>query len=131
MSNFFSASQEEQQEILLGLWDRYKYLIVLVLVAPIFFIVSRDYLLSSSEESVSATLYQSYLETEDKKFGDKILQDFSNTVYADFVRLNEAKKSFKSDEFEEAIQYLNLQLITIPFQVKNLIPKGCKPNKTF
>ena len=110
MSNFFSASQEEQQEILLGLWDRYKYLIVLVLVAPIFFIVSRDYLLSSSEENdfISATLYQSYLETEDKKYGDKILQDFPNTVYADFVRLNEAKKSFKSDEFEEAIQYLNL-----------------------
>ena len=124
MSNFFSASQEEQQEILLGLWDRYKYLIVLVLVAPIFFIVSRDYLLSSSEESdfISATLYQSYLETEDKKFGDKILQDFSNTVYADFVRLNEAKKSFKSDEFEEAIQYLNLVIDNNPISGEEFNP---------
>ena len=124
MSNFFSASQEEQQEILLGLWDRYKYLIVLVLVAPIFFIVSRDYLLSSSEESdfISATLYQSYLETEDKKFGDKILQDFSNTGYADFVRLNEAKKSFKSDEFEEAIQYLNLVINNNPISGEEFNP---------
>ena len=124
MSNFFSASQEEQQEILLGLWDRYKYLIVLVLVAPIFFIVSRDYLLSSSEESdfISATLYQSYLETEDKKFGDKILQDFSNTVYADFVRLNEAKKSFISDEFEEAIQYLNLVINNNPISGEEFNP---------
>ena len=124
MSNFFSASQEEQQEILLGLWDRYKYLIVLVLVAPIFFIVSRDYLLSSSEENdfISATLYQSYLETEDKKYGDKILQDFSNTVYADFVRLNEAKKSFKSDEFEEAIQYLNLVIDNNPISGEEFNP---------
>jgi len=39
MANFFSASQEEQQEILLSFWQRFKYLIILALLAVVAWIV--------------------------------------------------------------------------------------------
>ena len=32
MANFFSASQEEQQEILLTLWNKFRYLIIAALI---------------------------------------------------------------------------------------------------
>ena len=47
MANFFSASQEEQQEILLSFWQRFKYLIILVLLAVVAWIVGRDYFIAS------------------------------------------------------------------------------------
>ena len=108
MANFFSASQEEQQEILLSFWQRFKYLIILALLAVIAWIVGRDYFISSSQEKdlETASLYQAYLETDDQESGLKLLNSYEDTAYADFVRLNEAKKSFQSGESNKAIELL-------------------------
>ena len=108
MANFFSASQEEQQEILLSFWQRFKYLIILALLAVVAWIVGRDYFITSSQEKdlETASLYQAYLETDDQESGLKLLNSYEDTAYADFVRLNEAKRSFQSGESNKAIELL-------------------------
>ena len=108
MANFFSASQEEQQEILLSFWQRFKYLIILALLAVVAWIVGRDYFIASSQEKdlETASLYQAYLEADDQESGLKLLNSYEDTAYADFVRLNEAKKSFQSGESNKAIELL-------------------------
>ena len=108
MANFFSASQEEQQEILLSFWQRFKYLIILALLAVVAWIVGRDYFIASSQEKdlETASLYQAYLEADDQESGLKLLNSYEDTAYADFVRLNEAKKSFQSGESNKAIEFL-------------------------
>ena len=108
MANFFSASQEEQQEILLSFWQRFKYLIILALLAVVAWIVGRDYFIASSQEQdlETASLYQAYLETDDQESGLKLLNSYEDTAYADFVRLNEAKRSFQSGESNKAIELL-------------------------
>jgi len=108
MANFFSASQEEQQEILLSFWQRFKYLIILALLAVVAWIVGRDYFISSSQEKdlETASLYQAYLEADDKESGLKLLNSYEDTAYADFVRLNEAKRSFQNGESNKAIEFL-------------------------
>ena len=50
MANFFSASQEEQQEILLSIWQRFKYVIIAFFVLLVVFIVSRDLITESRNE---------------------------------------------------------------------------------
>ena len=108
MANFFSASQEEQQEILLSFWQRFKYLIILALLAVVAWIVGRDYFIASSQEKdlEIASLYQAYLETDDQESGLKLLNSYKDTAYADFVRLNEAKRSFQNGESNKAIELL-------------------------
>ena len=108
MANFFSASQEEQQEILLSFWQRFKYLIILALLAVVAWIVGRDYFIASSQEKdlETASLYQAYLEADDQESGLKLLNSYDDTAYADFVRLNEAKKSFQNGESNKAIELL-------------------------
>ena len=108
MANFFSASQEEQQEILLSFWQRFKYLIILALLAVVAWIVGRDYFIVSSQEKdlETASLYQAYLETDDQESGLKLLNSYEDTAYADFVRLNEAKRSFQNGESNKAIELL-------------------------
>ena len=108
MANFFSASQEEQQEILLSFWQRFKYLIILALLAVVAWIVGRDYFIASSQEKdlETASLYQAYLETDDEESGLKLLNSYEDTAYADFVRLNEAKRSFQNGESNKAIELL-------------------------
>lgn len=108
MANFFSASQEEQQEILLSFWDRFKYLVILALVTVILMIAGRDYYLSSSDEKdyAIASIYQSYLESNDKEIGEQILTIYPDTVYSDFVKLNEAKRGFESNDYSRAISLL-------------------------
>tara|TARA_Y100000768_G_scaffold103332_1_gene75530 strand:+ start:112 stop:741 length:630 start_codon:yes stop_codon:yes gene_type:complete len=108
MANFFSASQEEQQEILLSFWQRFKYLIILGLIAVVLWIVGRDYLIVSSQEKdfETASLYQAYLEADDQESGKKILNSYADTIYADFVRLNEAKRNFLNDDSAKAIELL-------------------------
>ena len=108
MANFFSASQEEQQEILLSFWQRFKYLIILALIAVVAWIVGRDYFIASSQEKdlETASLYQAYLETDDQESGLKLLNSYKDTAYADFVRLNEAKRSFQNGESNKAIELL-------------------------
>lgn len=108
MANFFSASQEEQQEILLSFWQRFKYLIIFAFVAIVLSIVGSDYTTSSSQEEdfETASLYQSYLETDDQDVGKRIIDTYSDSVYADFVRLNEAKRNFQNDDSLKAIELL-------------------------
>ena len=108
MANFFSASQEEQQEILLSFWQRFKYLIILTLLAVVVWIVGRDYFIASSQEKdlETASLYQAYLETDDQESGLKLLNSYEDSAYADFVRLNEAKRSFQNGESNKAIELL-------------------------
>ena len=108
MANFFSASQEEQQEILLSFWQRFKYLIILALLAVVAWIVGRDYFIASSQEKdlETASLYQAYLEADDQESGLKLLNSYEDTAYADFVRLNEAKRSFQNGELNKAIELL-------------------------
>ena len=108
MANFFSASQEEQQEILLSFWQRFKYLIILALLAVVAWIVGRDYFIASSQEKdlKTASLYQAYLEADDQESGLKLLNSYEDTAYADFVRLTEAKRSFQNGESNKAIELL-------------------------
>ena len=108
MANFFSASQEEQQEILLSFWQRFKYLIILALLAVVAWIIGRDYFIASSQEKdlETASLYQAYLEADDQESGLKLLNSYEDTAYADFVRLNEAKRSFQNGESNKAIELL-------------------------
>ena len=108
MANFISASEEEQQEILLGFWERFKYLIILAFITIILAIVGRDYFISSSQQQdlETATLYQSYLESDEKLIGEKVVIAFPDSIYADFVRLNEAKRSFQNDDSATAVELL-------------------------
>ena len=110
MSNFFSASQEEQQEILLTFWEKFKYLIIFALISIIAIIVGRDYFISSSNERdfITASLYQSYLESNDIETGKQILNSYPDSIYSDFVRLNEAKRSFENNKLNEAIDSLKI-----------------------
>ena len=110
MSNFFSASQEEQQEILLSFWEKFKYLIIFALVSVVVIIAGRDYFISSSNERdfTTASLYQSYLESDDMEMGTKILNSYPDSIYSDFVRLNEAKRSFENKESNEAKDLLKI-----------------------
>ena len=110
MSNFFSASQEEQQEIILSFWEKFKYLIIFALVSVVAIIAGRDYFISSSQERdfTTASLYQSYLESDDMEMGTQILNSYPDSIYSDFVRLNEAKRSFENKESNEAIDLLKI-----------------------
>ena len=110
MSNFFSASQEEQQEILLTFWEKFKYLIIFALISIIAIIAGRDYFISSSNERdfKTASLYQSYLESNNMETGKQILNSYPDSIYSDFVRLNEAKRSFENNRLNEAIDSLKI-----------------------
>ena len=116
MANFFSASQEEQQEILLTFWQRFKVLIIGSFLAVAVIIVGRDFLISTSNENdfISATLYQQYLETDDESSGNQILDNYPDSIYSDFVRLNEAKKNFINQEIEQAIDLLEAVIANNP-----------------
>jgi len=110
MANFFSASQEEQQEILLSIWQRFKYAIIGFFVLLVVFIVSRDFITESKNERDLETsiLFQEYLESEEDmpSSGQELLEVYSETLYSDFVRLNQAKKEFLKGEKEKAIDLL-------------------------
>ena len=112
MANFFSASQEEQQEILLSIWQRFKYVIIAFFVLLVVFIVSRDLITESRNERDLETsiLFQEYLESEEDmpSSGQELLEVYPETLYSDFVRLNQAKKEFLKGEKEKAIDLLKL-----------------------
>ena len=116
MANFFSASQEEQQEILLTFWQRFKVLIIGAFLTIAVIIVGRDFLISTSNENdfISASLYQQYLETDDESSGNQILDNYPDSIYSDFVRLNEAKKNFINQEIEQAIDLLEAVIANNP-----------------
>ena len=112
MANFFSASEEEQQEILLSFWQRFKYVIIGFFVLLTVFIVSRDFITESRNERNLSTsiLFQEYLESEEDMpaSGQELLEVYPETLYSDFVRLNQAKKEFSKGEKEKAIDLLKL-----------------------
>ena len=112
MANFFSASQEEQQEILLSIWQRFRYVIIVSFVLLVVFIVSRDFITESRNERDLETsiLFQEYLESEEDMpaSGQELLEVYPETLYSDFVRLNQAKKEFSKGEKEKAIDLLKL-----------------------
>jgi predicted negative regulator of RcsB-dependent stress response len=112
MANFFSASEEEQQEILLSIWQRFKYVIIGFFVLLAVFIVSRDLITESRNERDLETsiLFQEYLESEEDmpSSGQELLEVYPETLYSDFVRLNQAKKEFSKGEKEKAIYLLKL-----------------------
>ena len=116
MANCFSASQEEQQEILLTFWQRFKVLIIGAFLTIAVIIVGRDFLISTSNENdfISATLYQEYLETDDESSGNQILDNYPDSIYSDFVRMNEAKKNFINQEIEQAIDLLEAVIANNP-----------------
>ncbi len=112
MANFFSASQEEQQEILLSIWQRFKYAIIGFFVLLTFFIVARDYINESREQRDLETsiLFQEYLESDEDMplSGQQLLDLYPDTLYSDFVRLNQAKKEYSKGEKDKAIDLLQL-----------------------
>jgi len=112
MANFFSASQEEQQEILLSIWQRFKYVIIAFFVLLVVFIVSRDLITESRNERDLETsiLFQEYLESEEDmpSSGQELLEVYPETLYSDFVRLNQAKKEFEKGDKDKAINLLQL-----------------------
>ena len=112
MANFFSASQEEQQEILLSIWQRFKYVIIAFFVLLVVFIVSRDLITESrnTRDLETSILFQEYLESEEDmpSSGQELLEVYPETLYSDFVRLNQAKKEFSKGEKEKAIDLLKL-----------------------
>ena len=112
MANFFSASQEEQQEILLSIWQRFKYVIIAFFVLLVVFIVSRDLITESrnTRDLETSILFQEYLESEKDmpSSGQELLEVYPETLYSDFVRLNQAKKEFSKGEKEKAIDLLKL-----------------------
>jgi len=112
MANFFSASPEEQIDLLSVWWDKYKYLLGMLLAASVIFIVYRDYSISSSNvnEFESARLYDDFLSStlSDKKTKAKEIIDlYSDTLYADFAALHLAKISVEESNLEQAQQHLN------------------------
>ena len=112
MANFFSASQEEQQEVLLSIWQRFRYAIIGFFILLVVFIISRDFITESRNERDLETsiLFQKYLESEEDMpaSGQELLEIYSETLYSDFVRLNQAKKEFSKGEKQKAIDLLKL-----------------------
>ena len=112
MANFFSASEEEQQEILLSFWQRFKYVIIGFFVLLVVFIVSRDFITESRNERDLETsiLFQEYLGSEEDmpSSGQELLEVYPDTLYSDFVRLNQAKKEFEKGDKDKAINLLQL-----------------------
>ena len=53
-------------------------------------------------------MYQSYRESYDIETGKQILNSYSDSIYSDFVRLNEAKRSFENNKSSEAIDLLKI-----------------------
>lgn len=112
MANFFSASQEEQQEILISIWQRFRYVIMGFFILLIVFIVGRDYVNDTRNERELKTslLFQQYLESDSDmpSSGQELLEVYPETLYSDFVRLNQAKKEFLKGKNDEAITLLKL-----------------------
>jgi len=112
MANFFSASPEEQIDLLSVWWDKYKYILGMLLAASVIFIVYRDYSISSSNvnEFESARLYDDFLSstlTDKKTKAKEIIDLYSDTLYADFAALHLAKIGVEESNLEQAEQHLN------------------------
>jgi len=112
MANFFSASEEEQHEILLSFWQRFKYAIIAFFVLLVVSIVARDLIKESRNERDLriSILFQQYLESDEDmpSSGKELLDVYPETIYSDFVRLNQAKKEFSEGKKDKAIDLLKI-----------------------
>ncbi len=112
MANFFSSSSDEQIDLLSVWWDKYKYILALLLTASVIFIIYRDYSISSSnaQQLESAKLYDNFLTSsmEDKRTrAEEIINLYPDTLYADFAALHLAKISADNNNLEQAEENLN------------------------
>ena len=112
MANFFSASSDEQIDLLSVWWEKYKYLLGLLLAASVIFIIYRDYSISSfdAKQLDSAKLYDNFLTSskEDKRTrAEEIINLHSDTLYADFAALHLAKIALDDNNYEQAEENLN------------------------
>jgi predicted negative regulator of RcsB-dependent stress response len=116
MANFFSASSEEQIDILSVWWDKYKYILGLLLAASVIFIIYRDYSISTTDikQLDSAKLYDDFLASnlEDKSIKAKEIMDlYSDTLYADFAALHLAKIAVEENDLKQAEENLNWVIV--------------------
>ena len=116
MANFFSASSEEQIDILSVWWDKYKYILGLLLAASVIFIIYRDYSISTTDikQLDSAKLYDDFLASnlEDKSIKAKEIMDlYSDTLYADFAALHLAKIAVEENDLKQAKENLNWVIV--------------------
>lgn len=106
MANFFSATEEEQQEILISIWDKYKYGFIGLLILVVASIVSRDYLTDTrnTKNYESAVLFERYLESEEggSLSGQALLDAYPESLYSDLVRFNEVKVSVAEGNNQKA-----------------------------
>ena len=112
MANFFSASSDEQIDLLSVWWEKYKYILGLLLAASVIFIIYRDYSISSfdAKQLDSAKLYDNFLTSskEDKRTrAEEIINLHSDTLYADFAALHLAKIALDDNNYEQAEENLN------------------------
>ena len=111
MANFFSASQDEQVELIASIWTRFKFIIIAVLLLVVAAIVFREYSASTSDEFQlnSSSAYEVFLNsTGDKKTDSaKILIDsYPSSLYSNFALLYLAKVNVDQLKMEEAKDYL-------------------------
>ena len=116
MANFFSASQDEQVELIASIWTRFKFIIIAVLLLVVAAIVFREYSASSSDEFQlnSSSAYEVFLNsTGDKKTDSaKILIDlYPSSLYSNFALLYLAKVNVEQLKMEEAKNHLKKVLI--------------------
>ena len=116
MANFFSASQDEQVELIASIWTRFKFIIIAVLVLVVAAIVFREYSASTSDEFQlnSSSAYEVFLNsTGDKKTDSaKILIDsYPSSLYSNFALLYLAKVNVEQLKMEEAKNHLKKVLI--------------------
>ena len=113
-----SSSEEENTEFLSSLWDKYKYLFILIIVTFIAGILGLESWLESQSKNQQKAfdLYGSFIET--RKNSDKdsiilaneIIETFPDSLYADLVTLYLAKIQVDQSNFKEAEKYLRLML---------------------
>ena len=111
MANFFSASQDEQVELIASIWTRFKFIIIAVLVLVVAAIVYREYSASSSDEFQlnSSSAYEAFLNsTGDKKIDSakNLIDSYPSSLYANFALLYLSKVNVEQLKMEEAKKFL-------------------------
>jgi predicted negative regulator of RcsB-dependent stress response len=112
MANFFSASEEEQLELISSIWDRYKYLILALLAAISISIIYREYSISSSDslQYESSREYENFLSTEGEGktlSASRIIESYPKSLYANFASLYLAKIKVEANDLKAAKIHLS------------------------
>tara|TARA_Y100001970_G_scaffold19338_1_gene21721 strand:- start:19454 stop:20095 length:642 start_codon:yes stop_codon:yes gene_type:complete len=111
MSKFLSSTEEEQKAIILSIWEKYRILILAIIVLIPLTIIIREYLESSQQETQfeSAKLYEEFLKAEGEQklvIGKNFVSFYPGSLKSQLVQLNLAKISYESGDIQEAIAYL-------------------------